>query len=281
MKTAIVSDSGSALTPQEGREKGLYILPLQVIDGDESFRDGVEISTLELYERLRENHTPKTSMPLLSDIEEVVNEIKKDGYDEIVVLPLSSGLSSTFNSIRMVAQEAGIPITNIENYTTCDLQAHGALLAKQYADEGMNAEQIKEKLATKIATSGTLILPNDIQHLKRGGRLTPLAAAAASLLKIKPILKIDPETEGKIDVFEKVRTEKRAQQCAVDYISEKMKDKEGYVYVIHSDNEAKAEEIRRELKERNEKLDIRINYICAVIAAHTGLDCIAIQYIEK
>lgn len=281
MKTAILTDSGCALTPKEGREKGIYVLPLQVIDKDESFRDGVEISTMELYERLRQNHTPKTSMPVLSDIEDVINEIKEAGYEEILVLPLSSGLSSTFNTIKMFAQEAGIAVVHIENYTTCDLQAHGAFLAKRCVEEGKNSDEIKKYLDEKIATSGTLILPNDIQHLKRGGRLTPLAAAAASLLKIKPILKIDPSTDGKIDVFEKVRTEKKAQQCAVDYISEKMKDKEGYIYIIHSDNEAKAEEIRKELFERNPKLEISINYICAVIAAHTGLDCVAIQYIEK
>ena len=281
METAILTDSGCALTPMEGHVKGIYVLPLQVIDGDESFRDGVEISTKELYDRLRLNHTPKTSMPVLSDIEEMIHEIKQQGYENIMVLPLSSGLSSTFNSIRMVAQNEGISVMNIENYTTCDLQAHGAFLAKKLVDEGLDPDEIKTILDEKIATSGTLILPNDIQHLKRGGRLTPLAAAAASLLKIKPILKIDPSTNGKIDVFDKVRTEKKAQQCALDYICEKMKDKEGYVYVIHSDNEAKAKEICAELQKQNPKLTISMNTICAVIAAHTGLDCIAIQYIAK
>lgn len=281
MKTAVLTDSGCALTPEEGRKKGIYVLPLQVIDKDESFRDGVEITTMELYERLRKNHTPKTSMPILSDIEKVLQEIKDEGVQQIIVLPLSSGLSSTFNSIRMVATQLQLSVVNIENYTTCDLQAHSVFLAKQYVDEGMEVQALKKRLAALIQTSGTLILPNDIQHLKRGGRLTPLAAAAASLLKIKPILKIDPSTAGKIDVYDKVRTEKKAQQCAIDYISEKMNGKAGYVYVIHSDNEAKANEIAMELKKRNDKLQIRINYICAVIAAHTGLDCIAIQYIEK
>ncbi|MEG0735418.1 MAG: DegV family protein [Longicatena sp.] len=281
MKIAILTDSGCALSPKEGLEKGIYILPLQVVDGDQTFRDSVEITTEDLYERLRKNHTPKTSLPILSDIKETIDNIKEAGFEEIIALPLSSGLSSTFNSIRVVAQDANIPITHIENYTTCDLQYHSVQLAKQYVDEGLNAKEIKEKLEHKIQHSGTLILPNDIQHLKRGGRLTPLAAAAASLLKIKPILKIDPSTNGKIDVFSKVRTEKKAQQVAIEYISEQMKESEGCVYVIHSDNLAKAQEIRKELKDRNPQLEIHIHTICAVIAAHTGLDCIAIQYIEK
>ena len=110
--------------------------------------------------------------------------------------------------------------------------------------------------------------------------MTPLAAAAAGFLKIKPVLKIDPETNGKIDVFEKVRTEKKATAFAVDYISEKLHGKHGKIFVIHSDSLEKAVEIKAMLLEKNPLLDIELNTISAVISAHTGLDCIAIQYIE-
>ena len=237
MKTAILTDSGSAMTIQQAQEHGIFLLPLQVIDEEHSYQDGVDISTEELYEALRKQHTPKTSMPVGSVIEATLRTIKEQGYEEIVSVPLSSGLSSTFNTIQVMAREIGIPVIHIEDFTTCDL--------------------------------------------KRGGRLTPLAAAAASLLKIKPVLIIDPSTQGKIDVLEKVRTEKKAAAHAVDTISEKLAGREGYVYVIHSDCLEKAEDIRRQLLERNSRLEIRINTISAVIAAHTGLDCIAIQYIEK
>lgn len=281
MKTAILTDSGSAMTIQQAQEHGIFLLPLQVIDEEQSYQDGVDISTEELYEALRQQHTPKTSMPIGSVVEETLRSIKEQGYDEIVSVPLSSGLSSTFNTIQIMAREIGIPVIHVEDYTTCDLQGYEALLAKKNADEGKCGEEIRELLNRVIKTSGTLILPNDIQHLKRGGRLTPLAAAAASLLKIKPILMIDPSTDGKIDVFDKVRTEKKATAQAVDTVSEKLAGKEGCVYVIHSDCLEKAEEIRAQLLERNSRLDIRINTISAVIAAHTGLDCIAIQYIEK
>lgn len=281
MKTAILTDSGSAMTIEQAKKYGLFLLPLQVIDEERTYQDGVDISTKELYEALRRQHTPKTSMPLGSVIESTLRSIKEQGYDEIVSVPLSSGLSSTFNTIQIMAREIGIPVIHIEDYTTCDLQGHEALLAKKYADEGKTGGEIRELLHSVIKTSGTVILPNDIQHLKRGGRLTPLAAAAASLLKIKPVLIIDPSTNGKIDVFDKVRTEKKAAALAVDTVSEKLAGKEGYVYVIHSDCLEKAEEIREQLLERNSRLEIKINTISAVIAAHTGLDCIAIQYIEK
>lgn len=281
MKTAILTDSGCALTPKEARELGVYCLPLQIIDGKESYRDNIDITTLEVYERLRQHHMPKTSMPMLSDIQDIMREIKDAGYEEIVAIPLSSGLSSTFNSIRISADELCIPVINIEIYTTCDLQAYDVLYAKQLADQGFRGEKIKEMVEKKVKQSGTLILPNDIQHLKRGGRLTPLAATAASLLKIKPILRIDQETNGKIDVVHKVRTERKATFVAVDYVREKMKGKEGHVFVIHSDNISKAEEIKAELLCKEPQLNVTTNTISAVIAAHTGLDCIAIQYIEK
>lgn len=281
MRIAVLTDSGSALNKEQAKQHGLYFMPLQVIDGESSFQDGVDITTEEVYDRLRQNHTPKTSMPILSVIEDTIMEIKQDGYDAILSVPLSSGLSSTFNSIEICGKDLNIPVVTIENYTTCDLQGYVALLAKQYVDEGKTLEETKALVEAKVERSGTLILPNDLQHLKRGGRLTPLAAAAAGLLKIKPILYIGPETKGKIDVFEKVRTEKKAAAFAVDHISAFLKGKQGKVFVIHSDYYAKAEEISHSLKEQNPELDIEINTISAVISAHTGLNCIAIQYIEK
>lgn len=281
MKIAILTDTGSALSIVDAQRYGLYLLPLQVIDEEKSYQDGIDITTMELYERLKKNHIPKTSMPILSVIEDTIEKIKTDGYDAILSIPLSSGLSSTYNAIKLCGEDVGIPVTTIENYTTCDLQGYEAILAKHYVDEGKSIEEVKQIVEDKVKTSGTLILPNDLQHLKRGGRLTPLAAAAAGLLKIKPILRIDPDTNGKIDVFEKVRTEKKATAFAVAYIMEQLHGKKGKIFVIHSDCMNRAQEVKQLLLEKDPTLDIETNYISAVISAHTGLDCIAIQYIEK
>ena len=113
MKTAILTDSGSAMTIEEAKKYGLFLLPLQVIDEERTYQDGVDISTKELYEALRRQHTPKTSMPLGSVIESTLRSIKEQGYDEIVSVPLSSGLSSTFNTIQIMAREIGIPVIHI------------------------------------------------------------------------------------------------------------------------------------------------------------------------
>lgn len=281
MKIAVLTDSGSAFSMEQAKVNGIYLVPLQVIDENVSYQDGVDISREELYERLRENHTPKTSMPSLAVVEDTVKAIIADGYEGILSVPLSSGLSSTFNTIELCCKELSIPVLTIEHYTTCNMQGYLAVLAKQLIDEGNSMEEVKAYLDEKIATNGTLILPNDLQHLKRGGRLTPLAAAAASLLKIKPVLKLDPQTAGKIDVFEKVRTEKKATAFAVTYILQQLAGREGRIFVIHSDCYEKAEEIKQALLLGNPKLTITIDYIYPVISAHTGLDCIAIQYIAQ
>lgn len=154
MKTAILTDSGSAMTIQQAQEHGIFLLPLQVIDEEHSYQDGVDISTEELYEALRKQHTPKTSMPVGSVIEATLRTIKEQGYEEIVSVPLSSGLSSTFNTIQVMAREIGIPVIHIEDFTTCDLQGHEALLAKRYADEGKSGAEISELLSKLIRTSG-------------------------------------------------------------------------------------------------------------------------------
>lgn len=280
MKIAILTDSGSAMSKQQAREAGLYLVPLQVIDGEESFQDGIEISTEQLYERLRQNHTPKTSLPITSVIMETMVEIKGAGYDSIIAIPLSSGLSGTAQAMHMCAQDVGIPLTIIENYTTCDLEGYIAKLVHSYVSQAKPIDEIMQLVNTKIETSGTYVLPNDIQHLKRGGRLTPLAAAAASLLKIKPILKIGSETNGKIDVIGKVRTEAKATKQVVDQICEQFKDCKGTIFIIHSDALSRAETIRDAIQACCPQVDIYMNTISAVISAHTGLDCIAVQYIE-
>ena len=281
MKIAVISDSGCGFSEVQAKEAGLFMLPLQITLDTTTLRDCFDITTLELYEQLKNGAMPKTSSPIAQDVGDLMDSLIKQGYDEIISIPLSSGLSGTHQVITMMANEKNIPITTIEVFTTCNLQRYLALCAKQLVDEGKNSAEIKTILESIIHTNQTLILPNDMQHLKRGGRLTPLAASLASLLKIKPILQINQKSDGKIDVLDKVRTESKAIHSCVDRICEHIQDKECNVYVIHSDCEHKAQQIAQEIKARKPNTNVEIDYISAVIASHTGLDCIAIQVIDK
>lgn len=281
MKIAIITDSGCGLSNDQAKAAGLFLLPLQIMDKEKSYRDCYEITTLQLYDLLRNGSMPKTSSPTVQDIENMMNHLIQEGYDEIISVPLSSGLSGTHQVISMVANDKNIPITTIEVYSTCNIQRQIALDAKRLADQGKSSAEIKAILDAAIATNLTLILPNDLQHLKRGGRLTPIAASLANLLKIKPILRIGPETEGKIDVQDKVRTESKAIKYSVDFLCSKMSDKPYRVFVINSDAKEKAEQIAEMFRNADKDTEVEIDDISSVIASHTGLDCIALQIIEK
>ena len=215
MKIAIVTDSGSGLTKQQAGELGIYYLPLQIIIQDKMFLDGENITVEEIYEYLRNGEMPTTSMPPMGLVEELFTQLKAEGYEAVIAVPLSGGLSSTSSVMQAVAKEHQVNLHVIESYTTCNIQRYLAISASQLVEQGHDLETIVERLRASAADSGTLIIPDDLQHLKRGGRLTPLAAALGGLLKIKPILRLDRESEGKVDVYDKVRTMSKAQSKAI------------------------------------------------------------------
>lgn len=206
MKIAVVTDSGSGYTAKEAQENGLFFLPLQVIVKDKMYLDGVDLYTEELYEMLRNGEMPTTSMPPMGRIEELFEKLKEEGYEAVIAVPLTAGLSSTSSVMQAAANRHDVDLRIINCYSTCMIQRYLADSAKALADKGYDADEIVQRLNVCVEHSDTLIIPDDLQHLKRGGRLTPLAAALGGLLKIKPVLKLNEDSEGKIDVFDKVRT---------------------------------------------------------------------------
>lgn len=282
MKIAVVTDSGSGLTKQEALEKGIYYLPLQIIINDKMYLDGVDIKVEEIYDALRNGAMPTTSMPPIGLMEELLEDLKKEGYGEIIAVTLTAGLSSTAHILQATAKECGIPLHHIECYSTCNIEAYLAESAKALVDQGLDASEIVSRLEKSVASSNTLIIPDDLQHLKRGGRLTPLAAALGGLLKIKPLLQLNRVSEGKVDVFDKVRTMSKAQQKAIDTF--KAADlNEDYEYtVLHSGAPEEGEKLKNLMIDTFPAAkDLTFGLIGAVISAHTGLGCLGIQFIKK
>lgn len=184
--------------------------------------------------------------------------------------------------MQSIARELEMNVHVIDMYSTCELEKHVAIWIKQLVDANKPSEEILEIIRPAIYESNSLILVKDLQHLKRGGRLTPMAAALAGLLKIYPILHLNKNTEGRIDVLNKVRTEKRADTYAIDKVIDDIDIEHTNIYIIHSDflegaNHFKKCFIEKGVPEEN----IHINYISSVISVHTGLGCIALQYIRK
>lgn len=281
MKTAVVTDTGSGLRAAEIEAPELFLLPLQILIDEKAYLDGVEIDTQDVVKALKEDKFPKTSMPVVQQIEDLFREIQAQGYDEIIAVPLTAGLSSTFSIMRTVSEMLNLKMVGIDVYTTCMLQRYVAESCVRMIREGKSAQEIADEIQPKINAANSILLPNDMQHLKRGGRLTPMAASLATLLKIRPILMLNQETGGKIDVFAKVRTESRAAKEALEITKQNAVAGKHRLFVLHSDSLERALELKRGLLEAGYPEEmIEIGEISSVIAVHTGLNSSAIQYIE-
>lgn len=281
MKIAVVSDSGSGLNKQQAEAQGIYYLPLQIIIQDKMYLDGETITVEEIYEYLRNGEMPTTSMPPMGLVEELFTKLKQEGYEAVIAVPLSNGLSSTSSVMQAVAKSHDMQLHVVECYSTCNIQRYLAESAKRLVDEGLDVETIVERLETCVKDSGTLIIPDDLQHLKRGGRLTPLAAALGGLLKIKPILRLDEESQGKIDVYDKVRTMSKAMSKAVATFEDEGLDDTYTLTVLHSGAPEEGEKLKALMEEAFPGVDLYYGLIGAVISAHTGIGCLGIQYIRK
>lgn len=224
---------------------------------------------------------PKTSMAAYQKIYDLFEELKKD-YDTIFAVPLTNGLSTNASTMQSIARELEMNVHVIDMYSTCEIEKHVAIWIKKLVDEHKSSEEILKIIQPAIDESNSLILVKNLQHLKRGGRLTPMAATLAGLLKIYPVLHINKSTKGRIDVLNKVRTEKRADAYAIDKIMDDIDIQHTHIYIIHSDFLEGADHFKKcFIKKGVPEQNIHIDYISSVIAVHTGLGCIAIQYIRE
>lgn len=278
-KIAVVTDTGSNLSFEQAKELGIYLLPLQITIDETTYQDTLEISTQDIYKELANGKMPKTSMAAYQKIYDLFEELKKD-YDTIFAVPLTNGLSTNASTMQSIARELEMNVHVIDMYATCALEKHVAIWIKRLVDEHKSSEEILKIIQPAIDESNSLILVKNLQHLKRGGRLTPMAAALAGLLKIYPALHINKSTEGRIDVLNKVRTEKRADAYAIDKIMDDIQHT--HIYIIHSNFLEGADHFKKCFIEKGvPEQNIHIDYISSVIAVHTGLGCIAIQYIRE
>jgi len=279
-KIAVLTDSGSGINQIEATKLGLFVLPLLVMVESKTYEDGVEIQLDELYTMLGEKKHPKTSTPLYQSIENMFIKIKNLGFTDVIAIPLTSGLSSTYQSISIASQEVNINLHLVEIYSTCMIQNHVAKLAQKLVNDDLELNRILDELNRVISKSNTIILPNDLEYLKQGGRLTPLAASLASMFKIRPVLQLNKGCEGKIDVLSKVRTERKALELAIDTLDETFKNTLCHIYIIHSAADERCALTKDILIEKGyPESSIEIHAIAAVIASHTGLDCLGIQFI--
>lgn len=277
MKVAFVTDSGTGIQPSQMKEEGIYSLPLQIECEGVSYDEYETIPYSKVIENLHEQKLMKTSLPKLGKIEDTFEEIKAAGYDTVFCVPICKGLSGTLDAMEMIANQVGLKFYGVDCYVTAVVQRRMIEIAKEMFETGKTMEEIIERL-DKIADScETILLCDDLQHMKRGGRLTPMAATLGGLLKIKPVLHINKETQGKVDVMDKVRTMSKAQDKVIQHLLDLGVNKDYTLIVAHVDvlEEAKKYAAKIEAKIQDGKVEI-IDLVSAV-GIHTGLGCLAVQ----
>lgn len=280
MKIAFVTDSGTGKNIAQMRNDGIFSVPLQVSYDNTNYQDLEELSLDQTYSLMKDGKMLSTSLPSLGRIEELFQQLKDQGYEMVFAVPICSGLSGTIQAMVTSAKQIGIAFDYIDCGVTAVVQDYLIREAKTMSEAGHDILEIKLSLQQIIDTTNTLLLPNDLQHLKRGGRLTPLAATLGGLLKIKPILRISKETLGKIDVVDKVRTMHRAMDMVIEIMKNEHVDSSYMITVAHADDEEEALYYMAKLRLAFPGAAHQIIKLVSVVGIHTGRGCQAVQYFK-
>ena len=282
MKIDYISDTGTGRNPKYFQDKNIFCLPLQITCDNKNYQDMEELTNDDLLSLLKEKKVMTTSLPSIGRIDDLMEKLKAENYDLIIAVPICNGLSSTISTLEASALNHGLKIHCIDTYVTAVVEEYLICHIKKWLENKIDIETIKSNIEKVINSCNTLILPSDMQHLKRGGRLNSSAALLAGLLKIVPILKINKDTNGKIDVLDKVRTYQKALNKTIETIKNDIKDQKNYLITIaHVDCFNKAKEVEELMQKAIPNASIQIIKLCNVVSVHTGLNCIAIQYFQQ
>lgn len=280
MRVAIVTDSNSGITQAQAKDMGIFVIPMPfIIDGD-LYEEDINLTQEEFYVKLGEDADVSTSQPTPETVMRLWDDLLKE-YDEIVHIPMSSALSGSCQTAMMLAEDYEGRVQVVNNQRISITQRQSAMDAKELADAGFHAPAIRDILERDKMESSIYVMVDTLKYLKKGGRITPAAAALGTLLRIKPILQIQG---GKLDAFSKARTLKQAKTTMISAIThdfetrfESRKGEGMHLWIAHTRNQAAAEELKAELQELfPESGEIRINPLSLSVSCHIGPGALAI-----
>ncbi|MGM0837632.1 MAG: DegV family protein [Bacillota bacterium] len=280
MKTAIVTDS-TAYIPVEIRAKHhIHMIPLNVIFGNESYQEEVEIKVDQFYDEVRnKKELPFTSQPAIGEFVKLYEKLSAE-YDAVVSIHLSSGISGTFQG----AVAAGGMVDDIEVHAfdseiSCMIQGFYVLEAAEMAAEGKGPEEILARLNVMKESDRAYFMVDDLSHLQRGGRLSSAQALVGSLLQVKPLLHF---VDTKIVPFEKIRTRKKALKRIYDLLDEDASlGVPMRAVVIHANRDVEAEEMQKELALKYPHVEFFVSYFGPVIGTHLGEGAMGLGWYKR
>lgn len=286
MKIAVVTDSNSGITQAQAKEMGITVLPMPFMIDGETYYEDITLTQEQFYQRLKDNSDISTSQPTPDSIMKLWDELLKE-YDQIVHIPMSAGLSGSCATAMMLAGEDEYEgnVFVVDNHRISVTQYQSVKDAMMLADMGMDGAQIKKRPEETAADSVIFVTVDTLKYLKKGGRITPAAAALGTLLRIKPVLIILGE---KLDSFAKARTMKQAKTLMMNAIQKELDErlhdsecKDCHLAIAHSDNEEAALEFKKEVEERFPDADIYLAPLSLSIACHIGPGSLALTATRK
>ena len=283
-RVVVVTDSNSGITQAEAKELGVVVMPMPFYINEEMFYEDIDLTQEQFYAKLAEGGDIKTSMPLVGDVTDKWDELLKE-YDEIVYIPMSSGLSSSCETAYMLSQDYDGKVQVVNNQRISVTMRQSVLDVKAMTDSGKTAEEIKDILEDEKFNSSIYIMVDTRTYLKKGGRITPAAAALGALLKLKPVLQIQGE---KLDAFAKARTVKQAKSIMIEamksYFQKRFDSPDGAkmnLEIAYTFDKEAAEAFKAEVQEAFPNNEIVMNPLSLSVSCHIGPGALAIACSKK
>lgn len=279
-KVAVVTDSNSGITQTQAKELGIQVVPTPFFINEELYLEDISLTRDAFFEKLDENAEISTSQPAPGDLIDTWEALLEE-YDEIVHIPLSSSLSSSCDTAMMLSADYDERVQVVNNQRVSVMQKSSVLDALALAEKGKDAKEIKAILEDGKADACAYITVDTLKYLKKGGRVTPTAAAIGSVLNIKPVLIVNGE---KLDSFSKVRGWKAAKKVMIDTVekdlSEKYSGKAMRLYVVSTCDAEETENWRQEVAARFPEYEVQADYLSLSVSCHIGPGALAIAYAE-
>ncbi|WP_071434543.1 DegV family protein [Angelakisella massiliensis] len=268
-KIAILMDSGGDVPADYRRRWGIYCVPLSIHYKDSSYKDGVDITAEEIYDRFQQE-IPKTSLPSSSEVEQMLEQIWEDGYRQVLIINISSGLSGTMQVMKAAAEEFGkLEFRMIDTKNIGIGAGFTVMLARELAEQGLEMEEIAERLERSVKETKVYFCVSTLEYLRKGGRIGLVSATLGTMLGIKPVISCNED--GVYYTVQKARGRKASLQCAVRLAADFAKGHRCRLAVMHGGAPEEAEEVKKELLELlpGQQVDVE-GQITPVLVVHTG-----------
>lgn len=285
-KIAIVTDSNSGITPELAKEWGVFVVPMPFFINENLYFEDITLTQEEFYRNMEEKAEISTSMPAIGEVSDLWDKLLKE-YDQVVHIPMSSGLSSSCQAAMALAQDYDGKVQVVDNKRISVTEKLAVREALEMAELGWSGEQIKKYMEDTWQNSSIYITLNTLYYLKKGGRITPAAAALGTLLRLKPVLQIQGE---KLDAYAKSRTLKAAKTTMLEAVQKDMKERfhakedgsDIEISIAYSGTDLKEVEIwTKEVQEAFPNHKLMVDPLSLSVACHIGPGALAITCTKK